>query len=253
MNIKKLTFSTIFILTCSAFLGCSKNANEPSSATGNESNNTSNAATNLTEMAKQMQLPQPDKSMSLDQYHVIDSGNTIMYSYYGLSKMPPDIDKLAELLSSDYRMTQDQFKKQDILKVLEPKIKENIAAHGSNRYFLWTTDDSANNIIDHYDFNRKVFPIKEKYWDGSNRYYWSDNTAYTMSFTGTDSTHAFKVEDEATTRRIEQMLTNYSRNAKLYVYVYAQDFDLNDKQMKTVVTCFELRDNKGNVLAKQSM
>lgn len=253
MNIKKLTFWTICLLTCSGLFACSKNANPPSSSTGNETNAVSNGAPNLNDIAKQVQLPQPDKSISLDQYQVIDSGNTIMYSYYGLSKMPPDIDKLAELLSNDYRMTQDQFKRQDILKVLEPKIKDSIAAHASNRYFLWATDDNASGIIDHYDFSRKVFPIKEQYWNGNNRYYWSDNSAYTMSFTAPDAMHAFKVEDEATARRIEQMLTNYSRNAKLYVYVFAQDFDLNDKQIKTMVTAFELRDNHGNILAKQTM
>lgn len=253
MNIKKLTLWAMSVLICSGLFACSKSTNENSSATGNGTNTVENVTPNLTEIAKQVQLPQPDKSIPLNQYQVIDSGNTIMYSYYGLSKMPPDIDKLAELLSSDYRFTQDQFKKQDILKVLEPKIKENIAAHASNRYFLWSTDDSATNIIDHYDFSRKVFPIKEKYWDGSNRYYWSDNSSYTMSFTAPDAIHAFKVEDEATARRIEQMLTDYSRNAKLYVYVFAQDFDLNDKQLKTLVTAFELRDSKGNVIAKEIM
>jgi len=253
MNIKKITFWTAFVLTCSGLLACSKSTSENNSTTGNGANVAENVAPNLTEVAKQVQLPQPDKSIPLNQYQVIDSGNTIMYSYYGLSKMPPDIDKLAVLLSNDYRSTQDQFKKQDILKVLEPKIKENIAAHASNRYFLWSTDDGAANIIDHYDFSRKVFPIKDQYWDGNNHYYWSDNSAYTMSFSAPDALHAFKVEDEATARRIEQMLTEYGRNAKLYVYVFAQDFDLNEKQLKTLVTAFELRDSKGNVLAKEIM
>jgi len=248
---QKVVCLTVTILVALGLGACSKGSNEAGNA-ANSVPATGDQANNIADLAKQMKLPQPDKSIGLDQYLPVKSGETLMYIYYGLSKMPADMAEICGLISNDYRYTQDEFKKQDIIKALEPKIKENLASHANSRYFVWESHRQLDRIIGHYDFKQKVFPINENYWGGSSGFYLSDVSQFSMAFNAPESLHALKVEDEAVARQIEKMLTEY-KNATLYVYAFAQEADINKKYINTLVTAFELRDDKNNLLVKQVM
>lgn len=143
-------------------------------------------------------LPQADPAAPAAAYKLIDSGNQLMYLYYAVSGLPADIGQVAERLSQDYRATQDGFKRQDILKVLEPRVKAEIAAAGEHRYLIW---EAEGNLIEHYDFERKQFPVKEPFWKGDSRFYYNDNSSYQISFGGAEKLRNLPVADENLDRK----------------------------------------------------
>lgn len=252
---KKSVFSTVALMVAVGLGACSKGDGEANSTPTDANNSMSSPdgqANNMADLAKQMKLPQPDKKVGLEQYLPVKSGEVLMYVYYGLSKMPADIAEICSMLSNDYRYTNDEFKKQDILKALEPKIKENLASYANNRYLVWESYRRLDQMIGHYDFKQKSFPINEDYWGGHAGFYLSDVSNFSLAFSAPDSMHSLKVEDEAVARQIEKLLTEY-KNATLYVYAFAQEADINKKYIHTLVTAFELRDSNNHILVKQSI
>lgn len=252
---KKMAFAIITFMFALGLGACSKGSNEAENAANGADNSipaTDDQANHMADLAKQMKLPQPDKKVGFDQYLPVKSGEVLIYVYYGLSKMPADIAEICSMLSNDYRYTNDEFKKQDILKALEPKIKENLASYANNRYLAWESYRRLDQMIGHYDFNQKVFPINEDYWGGHAGFYLNDVSQFSVAFNAPESMHSLKVEDEAVARQIEKLLTEY-KNATLYVYAFAQEADINKKYINTLVTAFELRDEKNNLLVKQVM
>lgn len=192
------------------------------------------------------QLPQANPATPDSAYLRLDSGEQLMYLYYAVSALPLPLPELAEQLSQDYRQTQDQFKRQDIQKALEPRIKAAVATAAQQRYVIWEAD---GNVIDHYDFGRKQFPLNEGYWKGTSRSYFNDNSRYQISFTG--AIQALPVPDEAQARVIEEKLGKF-QPLRLRVYAFVQDADLNNKLLKAQPLKFELLDNKGAVLARSA-
>ena len=77
------------------------------------------AAVKATASAAQAALPQPDPGKALSTYPELDSGEQLMFHYVAASALPPDLDKLAESYSSEYRQTTDTFRKRDLLQLLE--------------------------------------------------------------------------------------------------------------------------------------
>lgn len=192
-------------------------------------------------------LPQPDSSVPLAKYVKIESGVQMMYMYYGLSKMPPDMNELAENISSQYRATSDQFKRQDMLKVLGPRIQASISENSQNRYVVWEVEDS---VLEHYDFNGKRFPVKEIYWNGNNQFWWNDLSSYRIGFSAPASLHYLNVSDESAAREIEGMIGKY-QSLRLRLYAFVQDTDLDSKKLKAVITHVELLDRSGRLLHAQ--
>lgn len=193
-------------------------------------------------------LPQANPATPAEAYKLIDSGNQLMYLYYAVSGLPADMGQVAERLSQDYRATQDGFKRQDILKVLEPRVKAEIAAAGEHRYLIW---EAEGNLIEHYDFERKQFPVKEPFWKGDSRFYYNDNNGYQISFGDGEKLRNLPVADENLAREIEDKVNKYDA-LKLRVYAFAQDADLNAKLVKSQVVKLELLDKKGRLLASAS-
>jgi predicted small lipoprotein YifL len=194
-------------------------------------------------------LPQPNPATPAGSYLTIDSGHQLMYLYYGISKLPLDTEKVASLISNDFRSTQDQFKRQDLLKVLEPRIKADVEKAAANRYFIW---EASGNLVEHYDFKDKKFPLKEGFWKGTGESYWSDNYEYKVSFNGDEKLRSFPVADEAVARQIEDMLTKF-QPMKMRIYAFAQDVDMNSHVVKSRTVKLELLDAKGNVLTTTSL
>lgn len=242
---------TFTILTLCCLLGACSKQDTPPTAAGPAAALPNPQDPQSVQQAQQVAhaaaLPQPDAAVPLDQYVTIKSGEALMYLFYGISKMPPDMNAVAEQISADYRMTSDQFKRQDMLKVLTPRIQASIAEQGQHRYVIWEVE---GDVLEHYDFNAKRFPIKPVYWNGNSRFYWNDLSQYQISFTAPDALHDLQVADEALARDVEGMLSKY-QPMRMKLYAFVQDTDLNSKTLKAVITHVELLDRNGRLLIKQ--
>lgn len=197
------------------------------------------------EVQRTATLPQADPATPAGAYQAIDSGNQLMYLFYAVSGLPPDMDQIAERLSQDYRSTQDSFKRQDLLKVLAPRVKSEIAAAGQHRYVIWEADSE---LLERYDFEHKRFPVKPAFWKGEGNFYFNDNSLYRLSFKGGDKLQSLPVADEAMAREIEGKVNQYGA-LRLRIYAFVQDADLNSKLLKSQTIKLELLDKKGRLLA----
>jgi len=239
-NTKNSLLLICSIALIAGLVGCSKkdDANNTIDKSG-----TPNLADAISQKGKEQAaisaLPEGNASTPLSQYKELTSDNDIMFAYYALSSLPVDYDKILMSYSEDYRRASDEFKKQDILKALKPKVDQEIATAKTARYLKMTWNYFQ---LGKYDFNDKGFSVNT----GSNLGY--DN--YRLVFTNGDKYKMFKVEDEAKARLIEDKRSK-GESFDLVVYVYAQDTDLNEKYIKTQVMKVSLQDKHGTELFSQ--
>lgn len=243
-NLKKLILTLCMTTLILNVIGCSnENANQPEN-----SNKAANLADVMSskgqELAAAAAMPQGNVNTPLDQYKELTSDNDIMFAYYALSSIPVDYDKVLMSYSNDYRLASDEFKKQDILNALKPKIDQEIAFAKNSRYLKMTWNGFR---LNKYDFHAKGFPQDAL---GNNSHLGWENYGYRLTFTNGDSFKLFKVQDEAKARLIEEKRSKYEQ-FDLVVYVYAQDADLNEKHVKTQILHVQLLDARGNELFSQ--
>lgn len=250
MNTRHSALTVASLVAISLLAACGKKddaapAAAPSLASAQDPGVLAKAA----EAQRAASLPKADLATPTSAYLSIDSGKQLLDLFYAVSGMPPDMDQIANSLSQDYRATQDNFKRQDILKVLTPRIKTDIAAAGQHRYVIWEAD---NNLIEHYDFEHKRFPVKPAFWKGESNFYYNDNSQYKISFKGVEKLQYLPVADEAIAREIEALVDKYQA-LRLRLYAFAQDADLNNKTVKSQTLKLELLDNRGRLLASVSL
>lgn len=190
-------------------------------------------------------LPKADVTTPLTVYRKIESGNDLMFLYYALSSIPPEMDKIAERYSSEYRQSSDAFRKKDILKAIEPRIVEEISKAKTQRYFTYEIDQG----LTHYDFDKKEFRLSNGL-SANSTWYFNDNSSYQVQFGNADAFQALSVTDEALARDIEKAVGSYHRFT-LLVYAYAQDVDFNDTHIKAQVVKVKLLDRQGKELLTQ--
>lgn len=191
-------------------------------------------------------VPQPDASKPLSSYAEVDSGLQIMFLYVAASRLPPDFLKLAETYSSEYRETNDNFRKNDLMQAIRPQLEEKIAIAKSMPYGWMDIDDSDN--LGAYDFARKGFPIEEFQ---SERYrYVNDASEYKLSWANHDQVAFAPVPEETVARQLESMRTNYSNKPRLKIFFFAQSADLNEQKVDALVTHVQITDQSGRVLAE---
>ncbi len=190
-------------------------------------------------------LPKGDKNRPLDDYKIIDSGNQVMFLFYGLLNLPLDYEKIAQAYSRDYRDTNDSFKKQDILNALKPRIDREVGAAKGATYIRMDIDQSQ---LNNYDFDKKGFPIGE-FADSSSYRYFNDNSSYTLGFTNSADFALLKVADQEKARTIESLRSKYAR-LKLRIYAFAQDADPNDHRVKLQILKCQLYGPQGELLAE---
>lgn len=191
-------------------------------------------------------VPQPDATKPLSSYPEVDSGMQIMFLYVAASRLPPDFTKLAETYSSEYRETNDSFRKNDLMQAIKPQLEEKIAVAKSMPYGWMDIDDSDN--LGAYDFERKGFPIEE-FQSGRYRYI-NDAYQYKLSWANHGQVAFAPVPDEAVARQLEAMRTNYSDKPKLKIFFFAQSADLNEQKVNAIVTRVQITDKSGRVLAE---
>ncbi|NNM60227.1 MAG: DUF4852 domain-containing protein [Legionellales bacterium] len=182
-------------------------------------------------------LPNPDPGVSFEKYQTITSGNQLMFIYYALSGMPVDYKQIASNYSVDYRSTQDEFKKNDILNSLKPTIDSNIANAKNNRYLVWTID---NTPLSHYDFSSKSFTTQQEIPTNSSYGYYQDVPQYHITFTNAKNYTALRVSDESLAKKIESMVSNPNSLFSLKIYAFAQGVDLSNRTVNCLITKVEL-------------
>lgn len=238
--------SALAILIAMALSGCS-DKNPEVGAAPDESANLQDALSQ--EGAKKAQLAslsKGDPSTPLEQYVNLESGKQLMFMYYALSNMPPDYNQMAESYSDDYRRANDGFKKQDILKAIQPRMEQEIANAKANRYFR----DEQDLEIGPYDFDKKVFPLSG-FDDGYYRYFY-DLSEYKYSYTNATPLRMLAIQDDTVARKIEEMRSKYQK-MRIVIYAFSQDVDLNNKQVKSQILKFKITDRNGAEIYSTSL
>lgn len=190
-------------------------------------------------------LAKADLKVPLESYFPLKSGNELMFMYYALSGIPPEMDKIASKYSSEYRSSSDAFRKQDLMAALKPRIENELEVAKSRRYFVYEIDQN----LQHYDFEKKQFPLKnglqeDSYW------YMFDNSDYKVEFTGVAPFQRLDVQDETKARAIEKLVSGYQQFT-LRIYAFAQDVDVNRSHLMAQVVKVVLLDRQGNELVTQ--
>lgn len=230
-----------------ALSACSDKAGSTDSAVPNLADATSPAAVTATreEMALAA-LPKADRTTPTATYIELSSGNQLMFSYLALSTMPIDYTDIASSYSQEYKHTADEFRKNDLLAALKPKIDAEVAGAGQRRYVKLVID----NPIAKYDFDKKGFPLDEAIWAPGSYRYFSDNSAYRLGFSNGAEYRYLSGVSEASARTIEGLRSKY-QPLQLVVYCFTQGADLSNKSIKAEIVKIALLDQKGNILASQ--
>lgn len=191
-------------------------------------------------------LPKADKATPNEQYIELTSGNQVMFNYLALAAMPIDYKDIAATYSPDFAGSSDEFRKNDLLTALKPKIDAEVAGAAKRRYVKMTIDSP----IEKYDFEKKGFPLNGAIWESGAYRYFGDNSNYKIGFTNGDAYRYLAVPGEDSARTIEGLRSRYEA-LHLVVYAYTQQADVTNKTVKAEIVKVALLDRKGNVLASQ--
>lgn len=191
------------------------------------------------------QLPQPDRSVPLEQYREITSGHELMFLWLAKAGMPVDHAKVADDYSDDYRRMQDAFRKNDLLAALKPRIDEGIAHARQSPYLIW--DSSESSLLDHYDFDSKSFPVRASVLRPT-AYGYFNGSRYKIAFSAEPEFQRLKVEDEVLARHIESMIGKYPP-LRAKVYAFAQDGEPDSLILRCKIVAIKILTADGQELA----
>lgn len=229
--------------------GCKDKAPADTAATPNLADAAQPAA--MAEQVKEQtraSLPKGDPNTPASNYLDLDSGNQIMFAYLSNAGMPIDYNEVAGNYSRDYMMASDEFKKNDLLKALKPKIDAGVAQAAQQRYVKLEIADS----IDKYDFEKKGFPLASSVWEKGSYRYFGDNSNYKIGFNNGADFRYLGVPEEDKARVIEGLRSKYA-DMRTVVYGYVQEADVSKKLVLAQILKIELLDKQGNVLASQAL
>lgn len=145
--------------------------------------------------------PTADASTPLDRYAELRGEAQLMQVYYALSRLPVPWDRLASAVSNDFRNTDDSFARQEILKVLKPRLEDEIAGFAQNRYIMIPARVGLNA----YDFERKGFPMRG-FEPGSFLSF--GTSGYVLAYSNGDQFRFAPIGDETLARDIEGARAN---------------------------------------------
>jgi len=190
-------------------------------------------------------LAQADPSTAEANYVPVNSGAQLAYLYYAVSGMPVDYDKLAGIVSQEFRTANNEFKKQEILQTLKPKIDQQIALFRQNRYVVIDT----NYQLDHIDMASKSFPLRGLPSKDSYVYY-QDSSAYKLALTNAEAFSKYKATSDAQARELEDLVEKYRARGNARLYLYAQDTDLNAQLVRFQAVRVKLLAEDGKPIAQ---
>lgn len=252
---KMLVSMTIVALV---IVGCGKSKDDVSSSGDEIRPQAQDSTIQAPTVTVPKRLPQADRSVPLVNYVKLGSGNQLMFMYYALAGGPVDYEKLAKAYSEEYRQAVDGFKKQDLMKILKPRIDAGIEKARNERYFLHTASGYGGSptrygspFLGNYDFDTKSFPISDSIWSVDAYSYFSDNPNYKFSFTNGTAFRELKVEDQEVARKIEAMVSDH-KEFRLIIHAFAQEADLaSEGKILAQIVKMQFTDNQGkDLLAK---
>jgi len=198
------------------------------------------------QQAVQANLPKANRDTPLENFVEYNSGNQLMFAYLSLNAIPIDYKEVLNRYSQDYARQSDEFKKNDLLAALKPKIDSEVAKAKNERYVKLMVDTP----IEKYDFEKKGFPVSDALWQPTSYRYFSDNAEYKIGFTNGEGFRYLKLASEDDARKIEELRSKYAP-LQMAVYCYLQDVDMSNKTIKAEIIKVALIDKKGDVLARQ--
>lgn len=244
---KPILTTILVAATLASLAACGERADANKGAAPNLADVTAPAAMEaIKQDVKRAALPKANKATPADEYVEISSGNQIMFSYLSLAAMPVDYKEIAGIYSRDFANAADEFRKNDLLTALKPKIDAEVAKAGQRRYAKVTIDRP----IEKYDFDKKGFPLESSVWESGSYRYFSDNSAYRVGFSNGDAFRYLSVAAEDSARAIEAMRSAYEP-LQLVVYFYTQEADVSNKTVKAEIVKVDLLSKHGKVLASQ--
>ncbi len=194
--------------------------------------------------AEDPRLPQPTLSTPDSEYVAINSGAQLMFLYQAFSGIPPDVEKTATDYSKEYAGTSDTFRRHDLLEALKPKLAALLKDARAHPYIRWDQDYTH---VDHYDFARKGFLIKDPMLEDGGYGYMADIRGYNIHFTnGTDVNFA-AVPDESRARELEALFQKNNFPIRFYAFVQSAD-DRGDHAVHAHVVKVQVLDRSGQVL-----
>ncbi|MDR2838187.1 MAG: hypothetical protein LBV49_06400 [Azonexus sp.] len=254
-----MTLKQILLLVAIAagLAGCGKESDNLPGPNVNQAQPNLNDPAILKKIAQENQSANAqhgDPSAPLEKYQALTSGKQLMYAYLAVSTLPVDFEKVAQVISPDYRSTQDEFKKRDLLQALQPGIQGEIEKARNNRYYFIEFNELP--MVDKYDFSQHsftVFPLKQ-----SGYRHFNEASSYGFGFSNTQAFSSLKVADENVARTIEGLRNknpNFAfgdkQGLRLAVYFFANDTELGETKLKAEIMHIRLLDQKGSVLAER--
>jgi hypothetical protein len=244
---RTLISSVVLMASVAGLSACSDNSTETTAPVATLQNATSSQSV---EAAKQAVLtesrPKADPATPASSYVAIDSGNQLMYRYLGLAGLPLDYRDIATKISTEYSRSNDEFRKNDVLKALQPQIDASIAQAKAQQYLKV----DISQPIGKYDFEKNGFPVDSSLWESGSYRYFYDNTAYRLSFTNGESFRYLTNIQEEAARNIERLRSAYD-GLHMVVYAFAHSADVTKTTVQAEIVRIELLDRKGNLLASQ--
>jgi len=246
MNKKKVVFWIPVAAFVLSFSACSKKEVQVASKDTQHTSSVSVA----TESDPTESLPLGDPNYPIASYKEVLSNNDLMFTYYALSKEPPDYTKITSNYALQYWATNDQFKRRDLIESQKPEIDKEIAARKDARYVKLKVN--ATWKVHKYDFDKKGFPQvavtnqSQFGWDSKE---WVNRNkiaiSYFATFTNGDDFKILKVEDERVARLIEE---KNHEEMSLIVYGFVQGIDTQEPLLRVQVLKMSLLDKNGTEL-----
>ncbi len=193
-------------------MGCNKDDPSASKVSAREAAEAPQAASPATTVR---QARQADKATPFTQYIELTDGSQIELMYYAYSGMPVPWEKLAEKKSSEYRSETDGFRRNDMLKAIQPRLAEDIERFKAKRYFVIQTSGG----LGHYDFSTKSFPLSGIKPDQA----YSFSGESWIRPVNASSFLRLKMDDETKAKELEALVSKSWADGGLKIYFFAQD------------------------------
>lgn len=187
-----------------------------------------------------------DASRPLEQYQVIDSGDMLLALTHTDRPEGPNLEELATALSERYSRENDGFKRQDILKAIQPEIESLLLKARSQRYLAM--DIRAAYEVETYDFGSKSFELR-LFGNSYSRHYFNDHPSASVAFFNKSDFRHMRVEDETAARRIEAL--RGKDGMTLRVYFFVPGFNSLNSNLDAQVMAVALLDRDGKTIAVQ--
>jgi hypothetical protein len=215
------------------------------------------------ELASRSQIKFGDVSTPIDKYTDTTKGNgaELAFAWYATQKeLGAGSKEIASIISPEYGLLKDEFKKKDIVESLMPKIKEGIETAKQNRYYKLRLSDSLIDIGS-YDEKTKSFPLvssvfsdpdAKMFLTGAGNNWTAQN--YTVNFVNSANLKSLLVPEEKQAREIEAIRAKGGQQGvgSIWLYFCVGDPIPNTTGLYAELLRIRVLDKAGNLLAERT-